>query len=72
MNENTNNTSNRTWTPSYIVWFAPDRENAPWTRIGAQWPTKNGKSFRQVLTVVPSAPGRIFVRPNESKTGAAA
>lgn len=68
MNENTNNTS----APSHIVWFAPDRENAPWTRIGAQWPTKNGRSFRQVLTVVPSTPGRIFVRPNEPKTGAAA
>ena len=68
MSENTNNTS----APSHIVWFAPDRENAPWTRIGAQWPTKNGKSFRQVLTVVPSAPGRIFVCPNQPKNGAAA
>jgi hypothetical protein len=35
--------------PSHIVWFAPDRDNAPWTRIGAQWPTRNGKGFRQVL-----------------------
>lgn len=68
MSENTRNTS----APSHIVWFAPDRENAPWTRIGAQWPTKNGKSFRQVLNVVPSTPGRIFVRPNEPKNGVAA
>jgi len=68
MSENANNTS----APSHIVWFAPDRENAPWTRIGAQWPTRNGKSFRQVLTVVPSAPGRIFVCRNQPKAGAAA
>ena len=68
MSENTRNTS----APSNIDRFAPDRENAPWTRIGAQWPTKNGKSFRQVLNVIPTAPGRIFVRPNQPKNGAAA
>ena len=68
MSENTRNTT----APSHIVWFAPDRENAPWTRIGAQWPTKNGKSFRQVLTVVPSTPGRIFVCRNQPKNEAAA
>lgn len=67
MSENTQNTT----APSHIVWFAPDRENTPWTRIGAQWPTKNGKGFRQVLNVIPTAPGRIFVRPNEPNTGAA-
>ncbi len=68
MSENTNQTS----TPSHIVWFAPDREKAPWTRIGAQWPTKNGKSFRQVINLVPTGPGRVFVIPFQPKTGAAA
>ena len=68
MSENTRNTT----APSHIVWFAPDRQNAPWTRIGAQWPTRNGKSFRQVLTVFPTSPGRIFVCRNQPKNEAAA
>jgi hypothetical protein len=25
---------------AYIVWFVPEREGAPWTRIGALWPTR--------------------------------
>ena len=54
--------------PSHIVWFVPDRNNAPWTRIGAQWPTKNGTGFRQVLNFVPLGGGNIVVLPNEPKS----
>lgn len=54
--------------PSHIVYFAPDRENAPWTRIGAQWPTKNGKGHRQVLNMLPLGDGNIVVLPNEPKS----
>jgi hypothetical protein len=53
--------------PSHIVWFVPERENAPWTRIGAQWPTKTGKGFNQVLDLLPLGEGHILVLPNEPK-----
>ena len=53
--------------PSHIVWFVPERENAPWTRIGAQWPTKAGTGFRQVLNFVPIGGGNIVVLPNTPK-----
>ena len=45
-----------------------ERKNAPWTRIGAQWPTKNGEGHRQVLDMVPMAAGSIVVLPNEPKS----
>ena len=67
---NTNNTAKGS-PPSHIVYFAPDRENAPWTRIGAQWPTKNGKGYRQVLDMVPLGEGNIIVLPNEPKSDTA-
>ncbi len=57
--------------PSHIVWFVPTRENAPWTRIGAQWPTKAGTGFRQVLEMIPRAEGHIIVLPNDRKNGEA-
>ena len=53
--------------PTHIVWFVPERENAPWTRIGALWPTKNGKGFNQLLDFVPLADGNIVILPNEPK-----
>ena len=53
--------------PSHIVWFVPERDNAPWTRIGVQWPTRNGNGFRQVLNFVPTGEGNIVVLPNEPK-----
>lgn len=65
---NTNNTKAKGDPPSHIVYFAPDRDNAPWTRIGAQWPTKNGKGYRQVLDMVPLGEGNIVVLPNEPKS----
>ena len=54
--------------PSHIVYFVPERDKAPWTRIGAQWPTKNGKGYRQVLDMAPLAEGSIVVLPNEPKS----
>ena len=57
----------KTTPPSHIVWFAPDRENAPWTRLGAMWPTKDGKGFRQSLDMVPIGKGNIVVLPYEPK-----
>lgn len=61
-------------TPSHIVWFAPERENAPWVRIGAQWPTAKGTGYRQVLEFTPNSDGNIIVMPfeknNNAETGA--
>ena len=54
--------------PSHIVYFVPHRDNAPWTRIGAQWPIKNGKGYRQDLDMVPLGWGNIIVLPNEPKS----
>jgi hypothetical protein len=53
--------------PSRLVWFAPDRENAPWTRVGALWPTKTGKGFRLNLELMPVAPGSLLIMPNEPR-----
>ncbi len=57
--------------PSHIVYFAPEKDNVPWTRIGAQWPTKNGKGYRQVLDMMPLGLGNILVLPNERKSESA-
>ena len=54
--------------PSHIVYFAPSRDNVPWTRIGAQWPTKTGTGFRQVLDMIPRGEGNIIVLPNNRNT----
>jgi hypothetical protein len=63
----TTNTKTTTQAPSHIVYFAPERDNAPWVRIGAMWPTKNGKGFRQVLDALPIiARGNIVVMPYEA------
>lgn len=52
--------------PSHIVYFAPERDNAPWVRIGAMWPTKSGNGFRQVLDFLPVAQGNIVILPREA------
>ena len=62
----TTNTKTTTQAPSHIVYFAPERESAPWVRIGAMWPTKNGKGYRQILDFVPIAEGNLVVMPNEA------
>jgi len=54
-------------TPTHIVWFAPEREGAPWIRIGALWPTKKGDGFRMNLELTPVAAGSIIIQPNEPK-----
>jgi hypothetical protein len=53
--------------PSFIVWFAPEHDNAPWTRVGSLWPTKGGKGFNMVLDLVPRAEGSLVVLPPKDK-----
>ena len=68
MTETTKTTGTRKASaPSHIVWFAPERKNVPWTRIGAMWPTNSGKGFRQVLNTIPVKAGNIVVLPFEPK-----
>lgn len=62
MTTKTNKPANQA--PTHIVWFAPER-NAPWARIGALWPTKDGRGFRQVLDLMPMAAGNLVILPNE-------
>jgi hypothetical protein len=49
--------------PSHIVWFVPERDNAPWVRVGAQWVTKQGNGFNMVLDLVPIVSGHFVVLP---------
>ena len=68
MTESSKNTGSRSVNaPSHIVWFAPERKNVPWSRIGAMWPTNSGKGFRQVLNTIPVRAGNIVVLPYEPK-----
>ena len=53
--------------PAFIVWFAPEREGAPWTRLGALWPTKSGKGYRLNLELMPVAEGNLLVLPYEPR-----
>ena len=53
--------------PAFIVWFVPEREGAPWTRIGALWPTKSGKGFNMSLELMPVAEGNTVVLPFEPR-----
>lgn len=62
----TTKSNTSTQSPSHIVYFAPERENAPWVRIGAMWPTKKGNGFRQILDILPLAEGNIVALPNEA------
>lgn len=67
MTATTKETARQTKAPSHIIWFAPDRENAPWTRIGAQWPVKDGTGFKLALDMVPIGEGSIVALPYEPK-----
>jgi hypothetical protein len=53
--------------PAFIVWFVPERDGAPWSRIGALWPTKSGKGYRMSLDFVALSDGHLVVLPFESR-----
>ena len=53
--------------PAYVVWFVPEREGAPWSRIGALWPTKSGKGFHMSLELMPVAKGSTLIMPYEPR-----
>lgn len=52
--------------PSHIIYHISHREGAPWTRIGAAWPTRSGSGLRLQLDLVPIDGGTITLLPNEA------
>lgn len=58
--------------PALIAYHVPDREKAPWTRIGAAWDHKDGKGFTLQLDLIPMNKGRIVLRADEPKEESAA
>lgn len=53
--------------PALIAYHVPDRENAPWNRIGAAWDHKDGEGFTLQLDLVPVSGGRIVLRAFDPK-----
>jgi hypothetical protein len=39
--------------PAMIAYYVPDRRNAPWVKIGAAWPHKNGVGYSVKVEMVP-------------------
>jgi hypothetical protein len=48
--------------PALIAYHVPEREKAPWTRIGAAWNHKDGEGFTLQLDLIPVTTGRIVLR----------
>jgi len=59
-------------TPAFVAYHVPERENAPWTRIGAAWTHQDGEGYTLQLELVPMAGGRIVLRKFEPKAEAQA
>jgi hypothetical protein len=53
--------------PALIAYHVPDRDKAPWTRIGAAWDHKDGEGFTLQLDLVPVTSGRIVLRAFDPK-----
>ncbi len=67
---NTNETKTATSkSPSHIVYQIRGKEGEKgfFTRIGAAWPTKNGKGFNVYLDAIPLDGRLTLCLPNETK-----
>ena len=53
--------------PALIAYHVPERENAPWTRIGAAWDHKDGQGYTFQLDLIPAGAGRIVLRTPATK-----
>lgn len=62
----TNNTEAKK-APALIAYFVPEREKAPWTRIGAAWDHKDGEGYSLQLDLVPAGSVRIVLRTFDPK-----
>jgi hypothetical protein len=73
MTRNENKSSEEKKAPALIAYHVPERDKAPWTRIGAAWDHKDGEGFTLQLDLVPVTSGRIVLRafdPKEDGKGA--
>ena len=53
--------------PAYEAFHIPEREGAPWTRIGAAWTHLDGDGYTLNLDLIPATGGRIVLRKYEPK-----
>ncbi len=55
--------------PSHIRYWVPEREGAPWIRLGVLWPHQDGKGFNEdsELMPAPGAVGHVVLRAFEPK-----
>ena len=67
MTQSENKSSEEKNAPALIAYPVPEREKAPWTRIGAAWDHKDGEGFTLTLDLVPVSSGRIVLRTFEEK-----
>lgn len=67
MTTSENNTNEEKKAPAFIAYHVPDREKAPWTRIGAAWTHKDGEGFNLQLDLVPVATGKVVLRTYDPK-----
>jgi hypothetical protein len=67
MTRSENKSNEEKMLPALIAYHVPEREKAPWTRIGAAWDHKDGKGFTLNLDLVPANGGRIVLRAFEEK-----
>ena len=61
-------TAEETKAPALIAYHVPEREKAPWTRIGAAWEHKDGEGLTLQLDLMPIGTGRIVLRAGNDKT----
>lgn len=55
------NKENANTKPAFIIWFVPENEKAPWTKIGVLFKTKNGVGFNEVREFQPLQPGKVVM-----------
>ena len=55
-------------TPTYLLYHGKDKTGKKiWTRIGAVWPSKNGKGFNITWEYVPLGDGVTVMLPHDQQ-----
>ena len=67
MSKQENNNAAETNAPTLIAYHVPDREKAPWTKIGAAWGHKDERGFTLQLDLLPVGDGRVVLREFDPK-----
>jgi len=67
MTRNENKKTEEKKAPALIAYHVPEREKAPWTRIGAAWDHKYGECFTLQLDLGPVSSGRIILQAYDPK-----